>query len=189
VVARKTEQDETCLVAYVVASKQEKKTNTLRSYLIKQLPVAMIPAFFVFLDSLPLTSNGKVDRSALPAPDQSRPELEHGYQAPRTPMEEILAEIWREVLKLERIGIHDNFFDLGGHSLLATQVIARIRQSLGMELPLRAVFEATTIEKMAVMIVEEQSKRSNQEDLASILREVESLTDKTAEQLGAQAHK
>ena len=81
----------------------------------------MVPSAFVFLDSLPLTPNGKLDRNALPAPDHSRPELEDAFAAPRTPVEENLANIWAVVLKLDKIGIHDNFFDLGGHSLLATR--------------------------------------------------------------------
>ena len=89
----------------------------------------MVPSAFVFLDLIPLTSNGKVDRKALPAPDQNRFDLEESFVAPRTPVEEMIAEIWAEVLKLDRVGIHDNFFDLGGHSLLATQVISRLREA------------------------------------------------------------
>src|SRR6185295_14611710 len=102
-----------------------------------------------FLDSLPLTPNGKLDRKALPAPDQSRPELEDAFAAPRTPVEEILANIWTEILKVEKVGIHDNFFHLGGHSLLATQVVSRIRDALKLDLPLRALFEAPTIQGLA----------------------------------------
>ena len=96
-------------------------------------------------DGLPLTPNGKVDRDALPAPDQSRPELETAYIAPRTRTEELLAEVWVELLKLEKVGIHDNFFELGGHSLLATQVISRLRRAFGVDLPLRSLFETPTI--------------------------------------------
>src|SRR5207253_3491888 len=119
VVAKKNERDETYLVAYTVASEHEKATSTqLRSYLIEQLPAAMVPSVFVFLDHLPLTPNGKVDRGALPAPDQSRPELTESFVAPRTADEKLIAGIWGEVLKLKQVGIYDNFFDLGGHSLL-----------------------------------------------------------------------
>ena len=103
-------------------------TNELRSFLKQKLPEYMVPSAFVFLDTLPLTPNGKVDRKALPAPDQNRPEAEESYVAPRTPVEELLAEIWAEVLKLDKVGVHDNFFELGGHSLLATQVISRVRK-------------------------------------------------------------
>ena len=105
----------------------------------------MVPSAFVFLDSLPLTPNGKLDRSALAAPDQNRPDIGESYVAPGTPVEELLAGIWSELLKIEKVGVHDNFFDLGGHSLLATQVMSRLREGLGVELPLRALFEAPTI--------------------------------------------
>jgi acyl carrier protein len=140
----------------------------------------MLPAFFVFLDSLPMTPNGKLDRKALPAPDQSRPELEEIYVAPRTALEEKLAKIWREVLKLETVGVHDNFFCLGGHSLLATQVVSRIRQSHRIELPLRTIFEAPTIEKMAAVITEHQARTLGQQDLDHILGELESMSDTEA---------
>src|SRR5207342_2117101 len=93
----------------------------LRDRLKRELPEYMVPSAFVFLDSLPLTSNGKVDRQALPVPSQNRAELEESFVAPRTPTEEMLAGIWAQLLHVEQVGIHDSFFDLGGHSLLATQ--------------------------------------------------------------------
>jgi acyl carrier protein len=101
------------------------------------------------LDELPLSPNGKVDRKALPVPDGSRPELEKAYMPPRTRVEQTLVEIWREILKLERVGIHDNFFDLGGHSLLATKIISRVRDALKIDLPLRILFETPTIQGLA----------------------------------------
>ena len=102
------------LVAYVVtADGSAISIHDLRSFLQHKLPDYMVPSAFVFLDSLPLTPNGKLDRKALPAPDHSRPELEDGFAAPRTPVEEILANIWAEVLKLDKVGIHDNFFRPG----------------------------------------------------------------------------
>jgi acyl carrier protein len=104
-----------------------------------------VPSMFMFLQSLPITSNGKLDLKALPAPDQIRPELEETLAPPRTPVEEILASIWSGVLKLDKVRIHDNFFDLGGHSLLATQVVSRIREAFRIELPLRAIFEWPTV--------------------------------------------
>ncbi|HKF02991.1 MAG TPA: phosphopantetheine-binding protein, partial [Candidatus Sulfotelmatobacter sp.] len=177
VVARKNEQDETCLVAYVVASKQEKKTNTLRSYLVKQLPAAMIPAFFVFLDSLPLTSNGKVNRSALPAPDQSMPALEKTFVVPRTPVEKLMADIWSDLLKLERVGIRDNFFEIGGHSLIATQFVSRIRRELNLEIPLRAIFEMPTIESLAFHLLEQQAKAAHTDEVVGLLAELDSLPE------------
>jgi len=128
-----------------------------------------------------LMPNGKVDRKALPAPAQNRPELEQGYQAPRTPMEEMLAEIWREVLKLERIGVHDNFFDLGGHSLLATQVISRVRAAFQTNLTLRTLFEMPTVAELANAIVTEQAAALDDDALAGILTGIEESSDAEAE--------
>src|SRR5205807_2968059 len=121
----------------------------LRQLAGEKLPEYMVPAAFVILDSLPLTENGKVDRRALPAPDQLRPELEGNFVAPRTPAEELIAGIWAEVLRLERIGVHDDFFDLGGHSLNATQVVSRVREAFKVEMPLRALFESPTVEALS----------------------------------------
>jgi acyl carrier protein len=138
------------LVAYVVPRRELAPTiNELRSFLEEKLPQYMIPSAFVLLDALPLTPNGKVDRKALPVPDHNRPELEECYIAPRTPIEELLAEIWAAVLKLDKVGIHDNFFELGGHSLLATRVVSRIREAYRIELPLRSLFEAPTVAGLA----------------------------------------
>ena len=178
VVARKNEQDEICLVAYVVASKQEKTTSTqLRSYLVEQLPAPMIPAFFVFLDSLPLTLNGKVDRSSLPAPDQSMPALEKTFVVPRTPVEKLIADIWSDLLKLESVGIRDNFFELGGHSLIATQFVSRIRRELNLEIPLRAIFEMPTIESLAFHLLEQQAKAAHTDEVVGLLAELDSLPE------------
>jgi acyl carrier protein len=110
------------------------------------LPDYMVPAAFVLLDQLPLTPNGKLDRNALPAPDW------HGTGdavAPRTPTEQALAAIWRDVLKLDRVGVNDNFFALGGDSLSATRVIARVQQELLVAVPLRTMFETTTLGELA----------------------------------------
>jgi acyl carrier protein len=109
----------------------------------------MIPSAFVLLDSLPLTPNGKVDRRSLPAPDPTRPELGNPFVAPRSSIEEGIAGIWSQVLGLERVGVHDNFFDLGGHSLLATQVISRVLDAFRIELSLRNFFEAPTVAGIA----------------------------------------
>ena len=117
----------------------------MRSYLQQKVPEYMVPSAFMFLDSLPLTPNGKLDRKALPLPDQSRPELEQTFIAARNAVEETLANIWAEVLNLDKVGIHDNFFHLGGHSLLATQVISRVNNSFQVEIPLRQLFESPEI--------------------------------------------
>ncbi|HEY6320725.1 MAG TPA: condensation domain-containing protein, partial [Thermoanaerobaculia bacterium] len=121
----------------------------LRRAVKEQLPDYMVPAAFVVLDALPLTAHGKVDRAALPAPDSARPALPEAYAAPRTPLEESLAQVWADLLGLERVGVDDNFFELGGHSLLATQVISRLRDRLGVELPVRALFEEPTVAGLA----------------------------------------
>jgi amino acid adenylation domain-containing protein len=153
VLAREDAPGEKRLVAYVVAERESLPTTTdLRHFLMEKLPEHMVPAVFVLLEALPLMPNGKVDRRALPSPDRSRPELAKAYVAPRTPTEELLAEIWAQLLDLERVGIHDNFFDLGGHSLLATQVVSRIRETFQVEIPLRRLFEVPTVAGLAESI-------------------------------------
>jgi len=146
VMAQQDDAGEKRLVAYVVAvSDSQLDSIGLRGFLKERLPEYMIPAAFVFLDTLPLTPNGKLDRRALPEPDSQRREDEARYVPPRTAVEQGLAEIWAEVLRVDRVGIHDNFFDLGGHSLLATRVASRIREVFRIELPLRALFEMPTV--------------------------------------------
>lgn len=121
----------------------------LRKYLERQLPPYMVPAQFLLIKELPLMPNGKVDRRALPAPENLRPKLETAYSAPQTDMEQDVAKIWQEVLNVEKIGIHDDFFNLGGHSLLATQVVSRLRETFNVEVSLRSLFEATTVAELA----------------------------------------
>jgi amino acid adenylation domain-containing protein len=142
------------LVAYYSLKKGLSTTiSEIRDFLGKRLPKYMVPAKIIFLESVPLTPTGKVDRRALPAADyHSRPELETSFVAPRTAVEEELAKIWTEVLTLDQIGIHDSFFDLGGHSLLATQVISRVLNTLQVELPLRSFFEVPTVAGLAKLI-------------------------------------
>ncbi len=113
VLAREDTEGDKQLVAYVVPDgAQAPSSQELRRYLQAKLPHYMVPGVFVFLEALPLTSNGKVDRRALPAPESVRPDLDEGYVAPRTPEEEILAQVWSQVLGIDRVGIHDNFFDV-----------------------------------------------------------------------------
>jgi acyl carrier protein len=135
------------------------------------------------LDSLPLTPNGKVDRRALPAPDQSRPELVNSFVAPRTSVEDTLAKIWAEVLKLEKVGIHDNFFELGGHSLLATQVISRVREAFQLEVSLRDLFENPTVASLAVKTAEIQAQQVDPKDIQGALADLELLSEEEAERL------
>jgi amino acid adenylation domain-containing protein len=169
------------LVAYVVAHERPPPTFELRSYLKAKLPDYMIPSAFVFLDTLPLTPNGKVDRKALPAAGRSRAELEPGYQAPCTSLEKILAEIWIQVLKVDRVGIHDNFFDLGGHSLLATQVISRVRVAFHIEVALRTLFERPTVAELTKAILAQQAATLDGGDLINILAELGECSDPEAE--------
>ena len=141
------------LVAYVVAERESRPTaSELRRFLKDKLPEHMVPAVFVVLGAFPLTANGKVNRHALPTPDDRRPELDQAFVACRTPTEELLAEIWAQVLGIGRVGVHDNFFQLGGHSLLATQVVSRIREAFQVEMPLRRLFEAPTVAGLAESI-------------------------------------
>jgi acyl carrier protein len=121
----------------------------------------MLPAAYVALEALPLTPNGKLDRKALPAPEYTaQADL---YVAPRTEAEELLAEIWAEVLGVERVGVHDNFFELGGHSLLIMRLLARIRDTLDLRISIRTVFSMPTLEAMA-----EEIERILYEDLADL---------------------
>jgi acyl carrier protein len=150
VLAREDEPGNKRLVAYLVSVQESAPTiGELRSFLRQKLPEYMAPAAYVWLDSLPMTPNGKIDRRALPSPEKTRPELEAAFVAPRTPAEDRLAAICAEVLGLERVGIRDNFFDLGGHSLLAVQVVSRVRQAFAIELPLRSLFENPTVAGLA----------------------------------------
>ncbi|WP_164021814.1 non-ribosomal peptide synthetase, partial [Pyxidicoccus trucidator] len=140
------------LVAWFSSRTQPPASSELRSFLKERLPEYMVPSVFVPLESLPLTPNGKVDRKALPAPEASLLASSSAYVAPATPTEEQLAAVWAQVLRVEKVGRHDDFFALGGHSLLATQVVARIRTALGVELPLRALFESPTLEQLALQV-------------------------------------
>jgi amino acid adenylation domain-containing protein len=147
VVVRADEGGEQRLAAYVVSDAQP---DDLRAHLRRSLPEHMVPGAFVRLDALPLTPSGKTDRKALPAPDSTSAE-EHPAAA-RTPLEEVLAGIWAEVLRVEQVGAADNFFQLGGHSLLATVVVARVQEVFGVRLPLSALFKAPTVADLAAEV-------------------------------------
>ncbi|MEH1944165.1 MAG: amino acid adenylation domain-containing protein [Nostoc sp.] len=149
------------------AKAASKLVPQLQTYLLQKLPEYMVPSAFVVLNSLPLTANGKVDRRALIASDAIKPQLPENYIAPRTPVEQVLGKIFAEILGLKRVGIHDNFFELGGHSLLATQLVSRVRDALRVELPLRSVFEASTIAELSKVV--ESFKESNAQSQAPVL--------------------
>jgi acyl carrier protein len=130
------------------------------------------------LKSLPLTPNGKIDRAALPKPDDLRPDLKKDFIAPRTPIETELARIWAGLLKVNEVGINDNFFDLGGHSLLATQVVSRMRQTFQVEISLRSLFESPTIAALAELI-----DHASDNETARLLAELEELSEEDAVRL------
>ncbi|MEC4817124.1 MAG: amino acid adenylation domain-containing protein, partial [Scytonema sp. PMC 1069.18] len=152
VVAREEVPGNKRLVAYVVPNQASiPKISELRQVLKQKLPEYMVPSAFVFLDALPLTPNGKIDQCLLPAP-QLQTELTRTFVSPQTPIQEMLALIWADVLRVEQLGIYDNFFELGGHSLLGTQIISRIRDTFAVELPLRSLFEEPTVAGLAQCI-------------------------------------
>ncbi|WP_164002997.1 non-ribosomal peptide synthetase, partial [Pyxidicoccus caerfyrddinensis] len=152
VVAREDGTEGKRLVAYVTAKEgMELEASVLRTHLKQRLPEYMVPSAYVVLDALPLTPNGKVDRKALPTPDAHAPKPET-FEPPRTEAEKKLAAIFAEVLNAEQVGLHGDFFELGGHSLLATQLVSRVRETFRVELPLRDVFEAPTVEKLAARL-------------------------------------
>jgi amino acid adenylation domain-containing protein len=149
VVAREEASKEKRLVAYVVASEGATPSLTeLRAHLKDRLPEYMVPAAFVVLPSFPLSAHGKVNRAALPAPESGRLGVERAYSAPTGPIEEAMAEIWQSLLSVERVGVDDNFFELGGHSLLATKLVWRMREKLGVSVPLAMLFERPTIAEL-----------------------------------------
>ena len=182
VLLKETPVGDQALTAYLVAPGKP-APGELRGFLGRQVPDYMVPAGFVFLDSFPLNANGKIDRRALAA-------LVHAVTAPEAapagslgPMEEALIGIWREVLGRDDIGVDDNFFELGGHSLLATLVISRVRAAFQVQVPLRSVFEAPTVAGLAEIIAKIQAEAREEEELASLLREVEGLSDEEARKL------
>ncbi|NPD22374.1 non-ribosomal peptide synthase/polyketide synthase, partial [Corallococcus exiguus] len=153
VMAREDVPGDKRLVAYVATGGLALDAAALRAHLQQQLPGHMVPSSFVVMEALPLTPNGKVDRKALPVPDASVQERGR-YTPPSTPTEELLASLWSELLRVDRIGRDDDFFEVGGHSLLGTQLVSRIRTAFGIELPLRALFEATTLTRLALRVEE-----------------------------------
>jgi hypothetical protein len=190
VVACDDAQGRNRLVAYVIPKKGEVLVaGELRDFLRRELPDYMIPSMFMMLDTFPLTPNRKVDRRALPGPEQRRPELTNPVVQPCTVVQEVLARIWGDVLKLDQVGIYDNFFELGGHSLLATQVISRASEALQVDLPLRAFFENPTVADLAIRISQVQAQKSALHEVGAVLTDVESLSEEEAQQLLAKARK
>ncbi|MGJ0607770.1 amino acid adenylation domain-containing protein [Cylindrospermopsis raciborskii] len=162
------------LVAYVVPTTQPPTIEDLRLYLQKYLPEYMIPSAWVFIDQVPLTDNNKIDRRALPMPNYKR---EHrDWLPPRNAIEEVLVLMWQELLKVEKVGVQDNFFHLGGHSLLVGQFHGYIKKVFGIDLALRELFDAVTIEKIALLLIEKETKLGNTEKIAKAFLRIKSMT-------------
>jgi amino acid adenylation domain-containing protein len=166
---------EDVLAAYVVAEESEDlTTDALRTFLMDRLPYYMVPSIFIRIDSLPMTPNGKVDRKALPDPEENRLKMDHEFVAPRTPTESNVSDIWQEVLEVDEVGVYDDFFALGGHSILAIRAVSRIRDGLGMDVGLAALFERPTVVAMAEFIDTLALLDSSQTD-AQIEEEMEEM--------------
>ena len=168
------------LAAYLVPNGVVQDPDALRDDLKNQLraslPDYMVPSHLVLLEQMPLTPNGKLDRRALPAPDVSL--AQQDYVAPQSEMEQQLAAIWADVLKVERVGITDNFFELGGHSLLATQVVTRAQKQLQRNVPLRAMFEFNTVQALAQHLESLGGQKVDEQKfdrLADLMAELEGL--------------
>jgi acyl-coenzyme A synthetase/AMP-(fatty) acid ligase/acyl carrier protein len=168
------------LVAYCTAGEAAPETAGLVAFLRQRLPDYMVPTAFVFLAALPLTPNGKLDREALPAAPVAEGRSREPV-APRTALEQSLAEIWREVLQVDSVGVDDNFFDLGGHSLLAMRLASRMEEHFGMHLSLRALFEAPTVAELAEVVLRETAREAGEGDLDGLLAALQGLSDEEAE--------
>ena len=153
------------LVAYYTTEKQGLTTTTLRNALQKWLPEYMIPSYFIALSDLPRTPNGKIDRNALPEPESARPDLEEALIAPSSHVEQILAEIWADVLYMDEVGIHDNFFSLGGDSILSIQIVSKAREA-GIHLTTMQIFEHPTIARLSAVVTTSESMTAEQEPIS-----------------------
>jgi len=177
-----SEVGERYLAGYVVRCEESAlNASDLNKFLRKKLPEYVIPSTFMFLESLPLT-NGKLNRIALPKPDRKRPDIEAPYVSPNSEVEQKLCLIWSDILAIDRVGIHDNFFDLGGHSLAATRVVSQVIKTFQLELPLQSLFQSPTVAEMAAVITEHQGKRLGNEELERMLAELEAMSENEAEQ-------
>jgi len=181
VVAGQYKSGETRLVAYYTASQPAPSLTQLRSFLAKELPDYMIPSAFGLIDSMPLAPSGKIDRTALPDAGKFRPQLDIPYTAPQTAVEKELTKIWAEVLSLNQIGIHDNFFDLGGHSLAVSRVISRVIQAFQLDISLKDLFASPTVASMAFLITRNQGNKASSEEIERVLYEIDSMSEEEAE--------
>jgi acyl carrier protein len=184
VVASRTTGSEQRLIAYCAPSGSSTKSEPdLRSFLEHLLPAHMIPDLIVFMETLPRTPTGKIDRNALPTPSGEPARASARDRTPHTPTQTAVAQIWERILGISGIGIDDNFFELGGHSLLAMQVASRIADAYKVDMPLRDVFESPTVAGLAERIEERIFSTTDEETLASALEECEGLDQEHVQQL------
>jgi acyl carrier protein len=187
VVDRKDSSGDIRLIAYFVPEVGVEPTSLeLLTFLQEKLPSYMLPSAFIAIKEIPLTPNGKVDRRALPAPEQIEVSTA-GFIAPRTEMEQLVAEIWCEILGITQVGADSNFFDLGGHSLLATRVMNRIRERCGVELPLRVLFEFPTVVSLAAKLDDARPKETELSRILDILVNMENISEEEVTTLLAQS--
>jgi acyl carrier protein len=190
VVDTKDSSGNTRLIAYIVFEDSvEATTSEILTFLQEKLPSYMLPSAFITIKEIPLTANGKVDRRALPQPEEIDVETSASFIAPRSEMEELVADIWREILGIKQVGVESNFFDLGGHSLLATRVMNRIRERCGVELPLRVLFETPTVASLAARLDEAQPRDTELSRIMKLLVNVENISDDEVTALLAQAER
>jgi amino acid adenylation domain-containing protein len=182
VIVREDRPGDKMLVAYYTAGEEVPSPGELRAFMRQRLPEYMIPNAFVHLEAMPLTPSNKIDRKALPAPDQTRA-VEVEYVPPATETEIALAEIVAELLNLDRVGLNDNFFELGGHSLMATQFVSRVREAFGIELPLRTIFEHPSVGELAGEV--DRLRAEQTEDLADVVDLLDQLMEMSDEEVEA----
>jgi len=182
--AREDRPGDRRLVAYVVAENKSNNSTldgaTLRDRIRNRLPEYMVPSLIVMLDRLPLTSNGKIDRDALPNPEAHA--LQNMIAEPRNPVEQVLAGIWGELLGYETVDIYQDFFSLGGHSLLATQAISYVRETFQVEVPLLAMFQAPSVAAFAELILKDAETRTQIENVAHLMVSLSDLSDEELEE-------
>ena len=179
-----TDGDDKRLVAYLITTdNSQEPIADLRHALKAKLPSYMVPAAFEVIEEFPLLSSGKINRRALPEPQFNRPTTDATLDLPTTPLEEMLLGVWREVLKVDQIGINENFFDLGGHSLLAARLVSNIRSVLDVELNMVDVFEAPTISSLAEMLYPLVVQTESDTELARLIEELAALSDEEAQML------
>jgi len=165
------------LAAYIVPNDHEtQSTNSIRAFLKSSLPDYMIPSQFIFLDKMPLTPSGKLDRHSLPIPDRNRPDLDVSYEEPKSKIEAALVFLWAEIIGIEKVGVNDNFFDLGGHSLLATRIISRIRKLFSIPVPLRSIFEFPTITEFSDYILTLEVSPGQIEIISDVIVSIQNMS-------------